>query len=78
VDEFAPVSFEKEIFHHHSLFDSIHPIMHDLLWRIYQISIKKDPQRQILWTNLLTGHIWLIQELIWFREYYSTIDNSQS
>jgi hypothetical protein len=25
MNEFAPVSFEKEIFHHHSLFDSIDP-----------------------------------------------------
>jgi hypothetical protein len=78
MDEFASVPFEKEIFHHHSLFDSIYPIMHDLPWRINQISIKKGSQRHILWTNLLAGHKWLIQELIWFREYYSTIDNSHS
>jgi hypothetical protein len=78
VDEFAPVSFETDIFHHHSLFDSIHLNIQSLLYRIYPMPINKYPQCQTLWTDFFTEHIWLIQKLIKFRGCVSAIHNSQS
>jgi hypothetical protein len=64
VDEFALLSFEKEIFRYHSLFDSIHPYVHNISSRMYQMPIKKGSQRQTLWTDLLAEHRWSIQKLI--------------
>jgi hypothetical protein len=34
---------------------------------IYQMPIKKGPQRQTLWTDFLSEHTWFIKKLIWFR-----------
>jgi hypothetical protein len=78
VDEFAPMSLVKEIFHNHSLFDSIYQNIHRGPSRKSQISINKCPRRQTLWTYFLAEHIWLIQKLIKFWGCYSAIDNSQS
>jgi hypothetical protein len=72
------VSFEKEIFRHHSLFDSIHPNLHSALWRTYQMSIKKSPQRQTTSTDFLAEQISRIQKCIWFRRCDSAIDIFQS
>jgi hypothetical protein len=74
VDKLAPVSFEKQIVHHYSLFDSIHPNIHN----VYRKCRSKKAPAPHLWTNFLGEHIWLLQKLIWFRGCYSGIVNSES
>jgi hypothetical protein len=68
VDEFAPMSFEKEIFHHYALFDSIHSNIHNGSSPIYWMRIKNAlsvrPSRQILSLNTCD----------WFRNWFSSKD----
>jgi hypothetical protein len=65
VDEFAPMSFEKKIFHHHSLFDSIHPNIQNMPYRIYQM-----PKKTVLSARPY-GQIFSLNTYDWFKNWFS-------
>jgi hypothetical protein len=58
------VSFEKERFYLHSLFDLIHLHLDTIASRSSQLPINRGAQRQTLRTDFLVEHMWLIQKLI--------------